>query len=60
MASDLSWKNNNFNFTQTTTSASIMTCRRRTADTPQTLTQTELLTLIPQEARKRPLLEELG
>jgi len=52
MTSDLSWKNNNFIFTPKTTSASMLTCRRRTADTPQTLTQTELLTLIPQEARK--------
>ncbi|WP_147239102.1 hypothetical protein [Levilinea saccharolytica] len=52
MTPDLSWKTNNFNFTPKTPSASMLTCRRRTADTPQTLTQTELLTLIPQEARK--------
>jgi hypothetical protein len=52
MASDLSWKNNNFIFTPKTTSASMLTCRRRAADMPQTLTQTELLTLKPQEARK--------
>mgnify|MGYP001178325132 CR=1 FL=1 len=53
MASDFSWKINNFSFTPKTTSASMLTCRRHAADTPQTLTQTELLTLIPQEARKR-------
>lgn len=52
MASDLSWKNNNFIITPKTTSASILTCRRRAADMPQTLTQTTLLTLKPQEARK--------
>ena len=52
MASDLSWKINNFIFTLKTTSASMLTCRRRVADMPQTLTQTELLTLKPQEARK--------
>jgi len=53
MASDLSWKTNNFIFTPKTTSASMLTCRRRAADMPQTLTQTELLTLKSQEARKR-------
>lgn len=52
MASDLSWKINNFIFAPRITSASMLTCRRRTADMPQTLTQTELLTLKPQEARK--------
>lgn len=52
MASNLSWKINNFIFTPRITSASILTCRRRFADMPKTLTQTELLTLIPQEARK--------
>ena len=52
MASDLSWKINNFIFTPKITSASMLTCRRRAADMPQTLTQTELLTLKPQEARK--------
>jgi hypothetical protein len=52
MTTDLSWKINNFNFTPKTPSASMLTCRRRTADTPQTSTQTELLTLKPQEARK--------
>ena len=52
MASDLSWKINNFIFTPKITSASMLTCRRRTADMPQTLTQTELLTLKPQEAPK--------
>ncbi len=51
MISDLSWKINNFIFTLKTTSASMLTCRRRAADMPQTLTQTELLTLKPQEAR---------
>ena len=52
MVSDLSWKNNNFIFTPKTTSASMLTCRRRVADTPQTLTLTTLLTLILQETRK--------
>ena len=52
MASNLSWKINNFFFTLKITSASMLTCRRRVADMPQTLTQTELLTLKPQEARK--------
>ena len=51
MASNLSWKINNFIFTPRITSASMLTCRRRVADMPQTLTQTELLTLKPQEAR---------
>jgi len=32
-----------------TTSASLQTCRRRLVDTPQTLTQTLLLTLIQQD-----------
>ena len=52
MTTDLSWKINNFIFTLKTTSASMLTCRRRAADMPQTLTQTELLTLKPQKARK--------
>ena len=52
MASNLSWKINNFIFTPRITSASMLTCRRRAADMPQTLTQTELLTLKPQEACK--------
>ena len=52
MASILSWKINNFIFTPRITSASMPTCRRRVADMPQTLTQTELQTLKPQEARK--------
>ena len=53
MASNLSWKINNFIFTPRITSASMLTCRRRAADMPQTLTQTELLTLKSQKARKR-------
>ena len=52
MVSNLSWKINNFIFTLKTTSASMLTCRRHAADMPQTLTQTELLTLKPQEARR--------
>jgi hypothetical protein len=52
MDSNLSWKINNFIFTPKITSASMLTCRRQAADMPQTLTQTELLTLKPQEARK--------
>ena len=52
MASNLSWKINNFIFTPRITSASMLTCRRQAADMPQTLTQTELLTLKPQGARK--------
>ena len=60
MASDLSWKINNFIFTPKITSASMLTCRRRAADTPQTLTQTELLTLKPQEARKEVFSGRIG
>ena len=52
MASNHSWKIKNFLFTPSNTSASMLTCRRRVADMPQTLTQTELLTLKPQEARR--------
>lgn len=52
MASDLSWKIDNFYFTPRIASASMLTCRRRAADMPQTLTQTVLLTLKPQEASK--------
>jgi hypothetical protein len=52
MDSGLSWKINSFIFTPKSTSASMLTCRRHAADMPQTLTQTELLTLKPQEARK--------
>ena len=52
MCSDLSWKINDFIFNPKITSASMLTCRRHAADMPQTLTQTELLTLKPQEARK--------
>ena len=52
MDSILSWKIKNFLFTPRITSASMLTCRRRVADMPQTLTQTELLTLKPQETRK--------
>ena len=52
MASNLSWKINNFFFTLKITSASMLTCRRRAADMPQTLTQTESLTLKQQEACK--------
>ena len=52
MASILSWNINNFIFTPRITSASMLTCRRRVADMPQTLTQTKLLTLNEQEPRK--------
>jgi len=52
MASNRYWKINNFIITPRITSASMLTCRRRVADMPQTLTQTELQTLKPQEARK--------
>jgi len=52
MASNRYWKINNFIITPRITSASMLTCRRRAADMPQTLTQTELLTLNPQKARK--------
>jgi hypothetical protein len=60
MASNLSWKINNFFFTLKITSASMLTCRRRVADMPQTLTQTELLTLKPQETRKGGFAERNG
>jgi hypothetical protein len=49
MASNRSWKINNFIFTPKTTSASMLTCRRRAADMPQTLTQTLPQTLIEQD-----------
>ena len=52
MVSNRYWKINNFIITPRITSASMLTCRRRAADMPQTLTQTELLTLNPQKARK--------
>ncbi len=34
MASDLSWKINNYIFIPKTTSAAMLTCRRRAADMP--------------------------
>ena len=52
MVSLLSWKIYQYFLEPRTPSASMLTCRRRVADMPQTLTQTELLTLKPQEARK--------
>ena len=50
MASLLSWKIYQYFLLPRTTSASMLTCRRRAADTTQTLTQTEPLTLNEQEA----------
>jgi hypothetical protein len=41
-----------FYFGQSEPSASVLTCRRRAADTPQTLTQTLTQTLIEQEDRR--------
>ncbi len=52
MASLLSWKIYQYFFEPRTPSASMLTCRRRAADTTQTLTQTEPLTLNEQEARR--------
>ena len=52
MASLLSWKNYQYFFELRTPSASMLTCRRRVADTTQTLTQTKLLTLNEQEPRR--------
>ena len=45
-----------FYFGQSEPSASVLTCRRRAADTPQTLTQTLAQTLIEQEDRREALL----
>ena len=50
MGSLLSWKIYQYFFETRSTSASMLTCRRRAADTTQTLTQTEPLTLNEQEA----------
>ena len=44
-----SWKIDFIVYRQTTPSAPMLTCRRRPADTPQTLTQTLPLTLIQQD-----------
>lgn len=46
------WKIALFFFGQSEPSASVLTCRRRAADTPQTLAQTLTQTLIEQEARR--------
>ena len=46
------WKIALFFFGQSEPSASVLTCRRRAADTPQTLTQTLTQTLIEQEDRR--------
>jgi hypothetical protein len=50
------WKIALFFFGQSEPSASLLTCRRRAADTPQTLAQTLTLTLIEQEARREAFL----
>ena len=52
MASLLSWKTRQYFFEPRTPSASMLTCRRREADTTQTLTQTEPQTLNEQEAHR--------
>ena len=52
MVSLLFWKIYQYYFVPRTTSASMLTCRRRAADTTQTLTQTQLLTLNEQEPRR--------
>jgi hypothetical protein len=53
MASLASSKIGRYFFEQRTPSASMLTCRRRAADTTQTLTQTKPLTLNEQEASTR-------
>ena len=45
-----------FFFGQSEPSASVLTCRRRAADTPQTLTQTLTQTLIDQEGQREAFL----
>ena len=45
-----------FYFGQSEPSASVVTCRRRAADTPQTLTETLTQTLIEQEDRRETFL----
>ncbi|MBA4369769.1 MAG: hypothetical protein C0403_19250 [Desulfobacterium sp.] len=52
MVSLLSWKIYQYFFEPRTPSASMLTCRRRAADTTQTLTQTEPLTLNEQGPRR--------
>lgn len=52
MAPLLSWKIYQYFSEPRTPSASMLTCRRRAADTTQTLTQTMPLTLNKQEARR--------
>jgi hypothetical protein len=52
MASLLSWKIYQYFFELRNTSASMLTCRRRAADTTQTLTQTKPLTLNKKKARR--------
>ena len=49
-----------FFFGQSEPSASVLTCRRRAADTPQTLTQTLTQTLIEQEDRREAFLSRCG
>lgn len=45
-----------FYFGQSELSASVLTCRIRAADTPQTWTQALAQTLIEQEGRREPFL----
>jgi len=45
-----------FYFRQSEPSASVLTCRRRAADTPQTLTQTLTQTLLEQKDRREAFL----
>lgn len=54
------WKIALFFFGQSEPSASVLTCRRRAADTPQTLTQTLTQTLIEQEDRGEAFLSRCG
>ena len=54
------WKIALFFFGQSEPSASVLTCRRRAADTPQTLTQTLTQTLIEQEDRREAFLSWCG
>jgi len=49
-----------FFFGQSEPSASVLTCRRRAADTPQSLTQTLTQTLIEQEDRREAFLSRCG
>ncbi len=57
MVSLLSWKIYQYFFEPRTPSASMLTCRRHTVDTPQTMTLTMVQTFDEQEGSIRPFPE---